>query len=62
MEPFSAKAGARARTVALSTTLVGMANIEQFEAALSAAEKGPLPPAALSRLKELQHEFVGEQR
>jgi aryl-alcohol dehydrogenase-like predicted oxidoreductase len=47
---------------ALSTTLVGMANIEQFEAALAAAEKGPLPPAALSRVKDIQQEFVGEQR
>ena len=35
---------------ALSTTLVGIANLEQFEAAASAALKGPLSPAALARL------------
>jgi aryl-alcohol dehydrogenase-like predicted oxidoreductase len=47
---------------ALSTTLIGMANNEEFEVALAAAEKGPLSAPALSRLKELQQQFVGEQR
>jgi aryl-alcohol dehydrogenase-like predicted oxidoreductase len=47
---------------ALSTTLVGIANLEQFEAAASAVLKGPLSPAALARLKELQLGFVGEAR
>ena len=47
---------------ALSTTLVGIANLEQFEAAAQAALKGPLSPAALARLGELQRAFVGEKR
>ena len=47
---------------ALSTTLVGIANLEQFEAAAGAAQKGPLSAAALARLKELQLGFVGETR
>jgi aryl-alcohol dehydrogenase-like predicted oxidoreductase len=47
---------------ALSTTLVGLANLEQLEAAAGAVEKGPLSPAALARLKELQLGFVGEAR
>jgi aryl-alcohol dehydrogenase-like predicted oxidoreductase len=46
----------------LSTSLVGMADLGQFEAALTAAEKGPLPPEALARLTELQRGFVGEAR
>lgn len=33
-----------------STILVGMASQEQFDAALSAVEKGPLPQAALVRI------------
>jgi len=47
---------------ALSTTLVGLANLEQLEAAASAVEKGPLSSAALARLAELQLGFVGEAR
>ena len=47
---------------ALSTTLVGIANLEQFEAAASAVLKGPLSPAALARLGELQRGFIGEAR
>jgi len=47
---------------ALSTTLVGIANLEQFEAAASTVLKGPLSPAALKRLAELQAGFVGEKR
>jgi aryl-alcohol dehydrogenase-like predicted oxidoreductase len=47
---------------ALSTTLIGLANLEQLEAAASAVLKGPLPAAALARLKELQLGFVGEAR
>jgi aryl-alcohol dehydrogenase-like predicted oxidoreductase len=47
---------------ALSTTLVGIANLEQFEAAASAVAKGPLSAAALARLAELQRSFVGEAR
>ncbi|MBI3497497.1 MAG: aldo/keto reductase [Proteobacteria bacterium] len=46
----------------MGTILVGIATPEQFEGALAAAEKGPLPKAALDRLAELQRGFAGEQR
>jgi L-galactose dehydrogenase/L-glyceraldehyde 3-phosphate reductase len=47
---------------AMGTILVGIATPEQFEGALSAVEKGPLPKVALERLAELQRGFVGERR
>jgi L-galactose dehydrogenase/L-glyceraldehyde 3-phosphate reductase len=47
---------------AMGTILVGIATPEQFDGALAAAEKGPLPKAALERLAELQKGFVGETR
>jgi aryl-alcohol dehydrogenase-like predicted oxidoreductase len=47
---------------AIGTLLVGMATPQQFEDALAAVEKGPLPPAALERLTTLREEFVGEPR
>ena len=47
---------------AMGTILVGIATPEQFDGALSAVEKGPLPKAALERLAELQKGFVGEAR
>jgi aryl-alcohol dehydrogenase-like predicted oxidoreductase len=47
---------------AMATILVGMATPQQFEAALAAVQKGPLPPAALDRLAGLQREFAGEAR
>ncbi len=47
---------------AIGTVLVGMATGEEFAAALAAVETGPLPAAALARLAELQHGFVGETR
>jgi L-galactose dehydrogenase/L-glyceraldehyde 3-phosphate reductase len=47
---------------AMGTILVGMATPEQFEAALAAVTKGPLPQAALDRLAALQAGFVGEPR
>jgi aryl-alcohol dehydrogenase-like predicted oxidoreductase len=47
---------------AMGTILVGMATPQQFEDALAAAGKGPLPQAALDRLSELRQAFVGEQR
>jgi aryl-alcohol dehydrogenase-like predicted oxidoreductase len=47
---------------AMGTILVGMATPEQFEQALAAVQKGPLPPAALDRLAALQHTFAGESR
>jgi len=47
---------------AVGTILVGMATPQQFEDALAAVEKGPLPPAALERLESLRQGFVGEPR
>jgi aryl-alcohol dehydrogenase-like predicted oxidoreductase len=47
---------------AMGTILVGMATPQQFEDALAAAEKGPLPQAALDRLSALRQEFSGEPR
>jgi aryl-alcohol dehydrogenase-like predicted oxidoreductase len=47
---------------AMGTILVGMATPQQFEDALAAAEKGPLPQAALDRLAALRQAFVGEPR
>jgi aryl-alcohol dehydrogenase-like predicted oxidoreductase len=47
---------------AMGTILVGMATPQQFEDALAAVEKGPLPPAAFDRLTALQQAFAGEPR
>jgi len=47
---------------AIGTLLVGMATPQQFDDALAAIEKGPLPPAALDRLSALRQEFAGEPR
>jgi aryl-alcohol dehydrogenase-like predicted oxidoreductase len=47
---------------AMGTILVGMATQQQFEDALAAVQKGPLPPAALDRLSALQQAFAGEPR
>lgn len=47
---------------AMGTILVGMATPQQFDDALAAAEKGPLPQAALDRLAALQQGFSGEAR
>jgi L-galactose dehydrogenase/L-glyceraldehyde 3-phosphate reductase len=47
---------------AMGTILVGMATPQQFEDALSAVGKGPLPQAALERLSALRRGFSGEQR
>jgi L-galactose dehydrogenase/L-glyceraldehyde 3-phosphate reductase len=47
---------------AVSTALVGTSTLEEFEHAAAAAEKGPLPRAALDRLAALQQGFVGEAR
>jgi aryl-alcohol dehydrogenase-like predicted oxidoreductase len=47
---------------AVSTALVGYSTQEQLEHAATAANKGPLPPAALDRLSALQNSFVGEAR
>jgi aryl-alcohol dehydrogenase-like predicted oxidoreductase len=47
---------------AMGTILVGMATPQQFDDALAAAEKGPLPQAALDRLSALRQGFAGEPR
>ena len=47
---------------AMGTILVGMATPQQFEGALEAVQKGPLPQAALERIAALQRGFAGEKR
>ena len=47
---------------AISTVLIGIATLEQFEIAARAIEKGPLSPGALARVAELQRGLVGEPR
>ena len=47
---------------AMATILVGLATPQQFEDALAAVEKGPLPQAALERLSALRQAFSGEPR
>ncbi len=46
----------------IGTILVGMATLQQFEDAVTAVQKGPLPPAALERLSALRQSFAGEPR
>ena len=47
---------------AMGTILVGMATPQQFEEALAAVQRGPLPKAALDRLSALRQGFSGEPR
>jgi aryl-alcohol dehydrogenase-like predicted oxidoreductase len=47
---------------AMGTILVGMATPQEFEDALAAVQKGPLPQAALDRLSALRQAFSGEPR
>ena len=47
---------------AMGTILVGMATPAEFEDALAAVNKGPLPRAALDSLVGLQRGFTGEAR
>lgn len=47
---------------AVGTILVGMATPQEFEDALAAVMKGPLPEAALDCLAALRQEFAGEPR
>jgi L-galactose dehydrogenase/L-glyceraldehyde 3-phosphate reductase len=47
---------------AIGTILVGIATPQEFDGALAAVEKGPLPKAALERLATLQKGFAGEAR
>jgi aryl-alcohol dehydrogenase-like predicted oxidoreductase len=46
----------------LSTTEIGLANIDELEAAIAAVNKGPLSDAGLARLRKLQAGFLGEPR
>jgi aryl-alcohol dehydrogenase-like predicted oxidoreductase len=59
-----AEAGTRfaASHPAMGTILVGIATPQQFDDALAAVKKGPLPPVALDRLTALQQAFAGESR
>src|SRR5215813_4506125 len=47
---------------AVSTVLVGYSTLEQLEYAARSIEKGPLSPAALDRVADIQRGFVGELR
>jgi aryl-alcohol dehydrogenase-like predicted oxidoreductase len=47
---------------AMGTILVGMATPQQFEDALAAVQKGPLPRAALDQLSASRRAFSGEPR
>jgi L-galactose dehydrogenase/L-glyceraldehyde 3-phosphate reductase len=47
---------------AVTTALVGYSTLDHLEYAAAAAEKGPLPDAALARLTGLQNTFAGEPR
>ena len=42
----------------LSTTLVGLATLDELETAYAAVEKGPLPAAALAKLGEIRQGFA----
>ncbi|MBC7634197.1 MAG: aldo/keto reductase [Acetobacteraceae bacterium] len=46
----------------MGTILVGMASVDEFEVALAAVLKGPLPAVALQRVAELTAVFAGEDR
>jgi len=66
-EGFAATLAEAATRFALShpatgTILVGMATPQQFEDALAAVRKGPLPAGALERLSALRQAFAGEPR
>jgi L-galactose dehydrogenase/L-glyceraldehyde 3-phosphate reductase len=47
---------------AMGTILVGIATPQQFDDALAAVQKGPLPKVALERLSALRQGFAGEPR
>ena len=47
---------------AVSTVLVGYSTMEHLEYAARSIEKGPLSPAALARIAEIQRGFAGEPR
>lgn len=43
----------------ISAAIIGLANVDQLDQALAAADSGPLPPAALDRLEPLYHSNFG---
>jgi hypothetical protein len=45
---------------AIGTILVGVATVDEFERALAAIERGPLPSDGLARVAELQRRFLIE--
>jgi len=47
---------------AVSTVLVGYSTMDHLEYAARAIEKGPLSPAALARVSEIQRSLAGEPR
>ncbi len=47
---------------AISTVLIGIATLEQFEIAARSINKGPMSPGALARVAEIQASFTGESR
>jgi aryl-alcohol dehydrogenase-like predicted oxidoreductase len=47
---------------AVSTVLIGIATLEQFEIAARSINKGPLSAGALARVAEIQSGFTGEAR
>src|SRR3984957_2716011 len=47
---------------AISTVLIGIATLEQFEIAARSINKGPLSPGGLARVAEIQASFTGEVR
>jgi aryl-alcohol dehydrogenase-like predicted oxidoreductase len=66
-EGFAASLAEAATRFAISypvmgTILVGIVTPRQFEDALAAVQKGPLPPAALNQLSTLLQTFSGESR
>ena len=47
---------------AVSTVLVGYSTMDHLVYAARAIEKGPLSPAALARVAEIQRSLAGEPR
>jgi len=47
---------------AVSTVLVGYSTMEHLKYAAQAVNKGPLPAAALDRIRQIQHNLTGEPR
>jgi hypothetical protein len=60
--PIVQEGSAASLTEAATRFAISQPVPHQFENALAAVEKGPLPPAALDRLSTLLQTFSGEQR